>query len=136
MGFFSWNTQDTGRSIANTYSGQPTFRVHMLDDKGNVWTEDNYEGYGEFGGKDFYELLSEMNGGPSDRGHGIELAFRNNPQGYNPDFKQPNLVEELAGWTWINEAPESCPDQGYFYPSDEDEEEENEWNEENEEDEL
>ena len=32
----------------------------MLDNKGNVWTEDNYEGYGVFGGKDYYELLAEL----------------------------------------------------------------------------
>jgi hypothetical protein len=33
----------------------------MVDHLGNQWIEDSYEGYGEFGGKDFYELLAEMN---------------------------------------------------------------------------
>ncbi len=56
MGFFSWKTMDTDKSISNAYSNRGTFRVQMVDDKGNVWTEDNYEGYGVFGGKDYYEL--------------------------------------------------------------------------------
>ena len=54
MGCFSWKTQDTDKSIASRYSNRNTFTVSMLDDKGNSWIEDNYEGYGEFGGKDFY----------------------------------------------------------------------------------
>ncbi len=61
MGFFSWITQDTNRSIPSSYSDRPTFPVTMTDDKGNKWTEDNYEGYGEFVGKDYYQLIAEMN---------------------------------------------------------------------------
>ncbi len=74
MGFFSWITQDTDRSIPSTYSDRRTFPVYMHDNKGNVFKEDNYEGYGEFGGKDYYELLAEMNG-KSDRLEGITLEF-------------------------------------------------------------
>ena len=59
MGFFSWKTNDTERSIANKYSNRSTFTVYMRDNEGNVWVEENYEGYGEFGGKDYYELLAE-----------------------------------------------------------------------------
>jgi len=62
MGFFSWKTQDTDTSIANAHSNRATFKVQMIDNNGNVWTENNYDGYGVFGGKDFYELLAEMNG--------------------------------------------------------------------------
>ena len=62
MGFFSWNTSDTQRSIANNYSKRGTFKVHMVTKDGRAYTEENYEGYGEFGGKDFYELLAELNG--------------------------------------------------------------------------
>ena len=51
MGFYSWITQDTGRSIANAYSGLETFNVIMTDDKGNQFAEEDYEGYGVFGGK-------------------------------------------------------------------------------------
>ena len=62
MGFFSWKTQDTDRSIANNYSTRKTFTVVMIDNKGNKWVEQSYEGYGVFGNKDYYELLAEMNG--------------------------------------------------------------------------
>jgi len=114
MGFFSWLTMDTKRSISNSYSSKETFTVYMTDDKGNVWKEENYEGYGVFGGKDYYELLSEMNGGAKDRSEGISMAFKDNPAGENPLVKHPNLSES-SSWKWINQIPDSCPDQGYFY---------------------
>jgi hypothetical protein len=121
MGFFSWLTQDTGESIANRYSNRKTFTVYMTDNKGNRWKEEDYEGYGVFGGKDYYELVAEMNGLPSDRDAGIDLAFQNSPSGENPDCLFPNLSEAPDWkWEWENEAPMSCPDQGYFYPQDED----------------
>lgn len=116
MGFFSWNTQDTDRSIANKYSNRKPFTVYMHDDKGNVWKEDDYEGYGKFGGKDFYELVSEMNGGDSDRHAGIDMAFVNHMP--NPNIKYPNLTE-TPDWTWIYEEPENCEYQGYFYDDEE-----------------
>ena len=59
-GQFSWFTQDTNTQIGS--EPQNTITVYMHDNKGNVWKEDNYEGYGEFGGKDYYELLDQMNG--------------------------------------------------------------------------
>jgi hypothetical protein len=130
MGFFSWMTQDTDRSIPSNYSNRPTFPVDMIDDKGNVWHEPNYDGYGVFGGKDYYELLSEMNGGSSDRGEGITMAFKDSPSGDNPNLKFPNLVETAKGWYYQPLGPESCPDQGFFYNDDD----EDSWDEE--EDEL
>jgi hypothetical protein len=85
----------------------------MIDDKGSFWYETEYEGYGVFAGKDFYELVAEMNGG-GDRGDGIDLFFGTVP------FKSPNLNESSVA-KWENIAPESCPDQGYFYDDEEDE---------------
>jgi hypothetical protein len=61
MGFHSWKTSDTKRSIANRYSGRKTFTVHMITENGLVYTEENYGGYGVFGGKDIYILIAEMN---------------------------------------------------------------------------
>ena len=61
MGYFSWKTQDTGRSISNIDSCRGSFPITMIDNKGNRFHEENYEGYGVFGGKDFFELLAEMN---------------------------------------------------------------------------
>ena len=62
MGFFSWFTSDTDKSIANKYSSRPTFTVHMITEDGQVFTENDYDGYGVFGGKDIYVLIAEMNG--------------------------------------------------------------------------
>jgi hypothetical protein len=126
MGFFSWNTMDTDESIANEHSNRKTFRVQMMDNKGNVWTEDNYEGYGRFGGKDFYELLAEMNGFTSDktgdeytdeaRGFGIDIAFKDNGSGVGTEgVYYPNLVEQANGWVYEMSGPDSCDYQGYFY---------------------
>ena len=108
MGFFSWKTQDTDRSICNAFSGQETFKVIMTDHKGNQWIEDNYEGYGVFGGKDFYELLDEMNGGDGDRSNGISLAYNKERN----DIKFPSLSECGA---YYFEPPNDCKYQGYFY---------------------
>ena len=115
MGFFSWHTQDTDRSIANRYSVRATFPVDMVDDKGNVWHEPDYDGYGNFGGKDYYELLAEMNGLESDRIVGITHAFS------GKDVKFPNLVEDATGWVYDPKGPESCSYQGFFYGRDTDE---------------
>jgi hypothetical protein len=126
MGFFSWNTMDTDKSIANQYSNRKTFRVQMIDNKGNVWTEDDYEGYGRFGNKDYYELLAEMNGFTSDktgdeytdeaRGFGIDIAFKGNGSGVGTDgVYYPNLVEQADGWVYEMGGPDSCDFQGYFY---------------------
>jgi hypothetical protein len=108
MGFFSFKTQDTNKSIANQYSNITPFTVYMTDNQGNIWKEDNYEGYGEFGGKDYYELLAEMNGLGSDRDAGIDLVYSGNP------FISPNLSES-PNWEWVEEVPEDCEFQGYFY---------------------
>jgi hypothetical protein len=136
MGFFSWITQDTGQSICNTYSSKKPFKVIMLDNKGNKYVEEGYDGYGVFGGKDFFELLAEMNGVVERdkvqlqgqeyteymRNEGIDLVFKDNPSGDNTSgVLYPNLVESET-WTWKNEELSSCPYQGYFY-SDEDEDE-------------
>jgi hypothetical protein len=122
MGFFSWKTQDTDKSIANSYSQRPTFKVHMHDNKGNVWAEDEYEGYGEFGGKDFYELLAEMNG-LTTREEGIDLKYSGNP------YLSPNITE-TDKWEYVEDEPEDCEYQGYFYDDeDDDEDEEDEENE-------
>lgn len=62
MGFFSWITSDTNRSIPANCSNRKTFPVHMITKDGQIFTENDYEGYGEFGGKDIYVLAAEMNG--------------------------------------------------------------------------
>lgn len=172
MGFFSWKTQDTDRSIANTYSSRMTFEVTMTDNKGNKWTESAYDGYGEFDGKDFYQLVAEMsrpdecNGDVDhDRLIGIRLFFgtlgiRSVKDGtqylsQDVDFQQwdeplvneksPNDLLDSGEWEqvtvfadnvlcpnlteddeheWVNEKPEDCEWQGFFYEDEEDEDSE------------
>jgi hypothetical protein len=109
MGFFSFKTQDTLRSISNEESKRGTFTVFMHDNKGNVYKESNYAGFGEFGGVDYYELLAEMNGLKT-RSQGIDLAYSGKA------YKAPNLTE-TAVWDYTNEAPQRCENQGYFYES-------------------
>jgi len=110
MGFFSWKTQDTDVSIPSVYSSRlPLAKVTMTDNKGNKWTETNYEGYGIFGGKDYYELLAEMNGKKT-REEGISLNFSRK----NEVCLYPNLNED-PDIPWKNEEPEHCEFQGFFY---------------------
>ena len=75
MGFFSFITSDTFESIPNVHSGKPLIPVTMKDHLGNEWHEASYEGYGDFGGKDFFELVDEMNGGTGDRDRGIKIFY-------------------------------------------------------------
>ena len=122
MGFFSWKTNNSDRSIANRYSDRSTFKVYMRDNKGNVWVEEDYEGYGRFGGKDYYELLAEMNGLGSDRNKGLWLQY--DSKGINIIY--PALFEAFEGadpqWKdYRGVAPEDCEYQGYFYDDDDEE---------------
>ena len=59
-GQYSWMAYDTDEQIGCERFNRIT--VYMFDDKGNKYKESKYEGYGEFGGKDYYDLLAEMNG--------------------------------------------------------------------------
>ena len=133
MGFFSWKTSDSSRSIANECSIRETFKVHLVTKCGKVFTETSYGGYGVFGGVDFYALMTYLNDksvpAPTEEGNvewsdefrskGITLAFG------NESFESPKLVENLPSfekgsdkWAmWFNDLPNSemCDEQGYFY---------------------
>ena len=118
-GQFSWMTQDTGTQIGS--QNQNRIDVTMFDNKGNSWLETKYDGYGEFGGKDYYELLAQMNGMPDgNRQDGIALAFgeieTNEPVLYpaliqmpgrfdynKHDFTQAPPDDPNQSWTWDNE---------------------------------
>ena len=114
MGQFSWIAQDTQKSISNTY---PT-SVTMSDNKGNKWTEKYYEGYGEFQGKDFFDLVADMNpellktkyrerlNDMELRDVGIEIAFGDDP------YLSPNLNNN-SEIKWTNSKPQDCPNQGW-----------------------
>ena len=111
MGFFSWKTNDTNRSIGNIYGDlNKVFTVYMKDNDGNTWIENGYEGYGVIGDKDYFVLLAEMNN-LSTREEGLRLYYDNDDE--NTVF--PILVEDMD-YEWKNEKPETCEYQGYFYP--------------------
>ena len=141
MGFFSYHTCDTGESIPNTScSSRKTFCVYLMDDKGNVWKENEYEGYGVFGGKDIYVLFAEMNGLDISEEQKEELKAKTEKDEYGyteyeeclrslgidkwhealqdekikTELKFPILVRNKSQ-KWENKAPEHCKAQGFFY---------------------
>lgn len=126
-GQFSWMTYDTDVQIGS--ESQNTIDVYMYDDKGNQWYEKRYEGYGEFGGMDYYELLATMNGyseedlikkykGKDMRDIGIDLAFKKlktKAKGNKVLF--PALVENPK-FNWkrhdFTQEAESDPNQSWY----------------------
>lgn len=127
-GQFSWMTQDTGEQIGSEKENRIT--VYMYDNEGNQYKEDKYDGYGEFGGMDYYELLAKMNGyseedleevkGPFKemRQLGIDLAFgklKTKDKGRKVLF--PALVEDPK-FLWkrhnFTQEPESDPNQSWY----------------------
>jgi hypothetical protein len=119
MGFFSFKTTDTNRSISNVYSSKGAFKVVLVDDNGNEYVEHNYQGYGIFGGIDIFILIAEMNGylfnddnDPDQeyetlRNLGIQLYYE------EPEAIHPNIYEVPQEWT--NVPLDRCESQGYFY---------------------
>jgi hypothetical protein len=124
MGYFSFLTTDTGRSISNIHSGRGTFKVILVDNKGNHYPEERYQGYGVFGGQDIFVLIAEMNGHTFNenedpdvefrflRGVGIDLYFSG-----KDGILMPNIYETLdeVPREWENVPLLGCPAQGFFY---------------------
>lgn len=111
-GFYSWLTADNDVSISNKHSKYGALPVKMIDNKGNEYIEKAYEGYGVFGGKDYYDLMAEMNGMTRE-----EL----NQGNYSYDDSRlikPKIVSIDCTKSY-NELPDNknCPSQGYFYES-------------------
>ena len=125
-GQFSWLTQDTGKQIGS--ERQNTIDVYMYDNKGNKFKEKKYDGYGNFGGKDYYDLLANMNGyldtdvdkmSQRDlRNIGIDLAF-GKLKTKDPKKKVlfPALVEDPR-FNWkrhdFAKQPDNDPDQSWY----------------------
>jgi hypothetical protein len=114
-GQFSWMAQDTGNQIGS--EKQNTITITMFDDKGNKWEEKKYDGYGEFGGKDYYELLAQMNGIENpNRQDGIDIAFDKKKVKGKVLF--PALVEDPKRFNFkkhdFTQEAESDPNQSWY----------------------
>lgn len=118
MGFFSWKTSE-GKSIANAHSRRPTFTVWMVLPDGTKYQEDDYDGYGKFGGKDFFEAVAELNEAKSDNSEATRISGIN-LCGAAEDGKQTDIIlprftsDPDKKWEDLKD-PKRCPDQGYFY---------------------
>ena len=60
MGLFSFTTGDTGESIPVGGTGR-SFSVFMVLPDDTIIEEPAYEGYGDFGGRDFFGVVAEFN---------------------------------------------------------------------------
>ena len=133
-GQFSWMTQDTGEQIGSQDENQ--IPVYMFDDKGNKWLERKYDGYGKFGGKDYYDLVAEMNGYTADdaeefggmfkdlRGIGINLSSdKLETKNENGDILFPALVTR-PNFNWkshdFTQEPKNDPNQSWLAPEEDD----------------
>ena len=124
MGYFSWKTSDTGKSISNCDSSRGTFPVYIVKPDNKLITETTYEGYGVFGGHDAYALIAQWNAPHQctgdvehDRKIGINMAFGENPLSF-----PLKIVENPRNGNHIYQsltAAENCPAQGFFYSEDE-----------------
>ena len=119
-GQFSWMTQDTGQQIGS--QDENKIPVYMFDDKGKYYYENDYDGYGVFGGMDYYELLDKMNGGSGDRSRGIDLAFGKEKTGSEILF--PALVTKPDKFNYRTHnfavEAETDPNQSWYEPEEDD----------------
>lgn len=127
MGFFSFKTTDTGDSISNRHSSLGTFPTVMVDNKGNAYYQQSYDGYGVFGGKDIFVLIAEMNGfewneevDPDSefkrmRDIGIDLYYEGSSRVIHPNIFGSGPQGNNITWEWKDVPLLPCEYQGYFY---------------------
>ena len=128
MGFFSWETADTNKSISNNYSSRGALPVYLLLPGNKALFEPSYNGYGVFDGIDVYvwlyfanktdggvvdlDLLRELEGDELQavRIKGIRLGFSDQENKFSI-----KLVEDESLLYTNVKASEICPKQGFFY---------------------
>lgn len=136
MGQFSWLATDTGEQIANDRpQGSQTVTMVYKDQEGKIQkvSEDNYEGYGRFGGVDFYDAMVWMNPwykpeySPEElRSKGIDLYFDETAEiVVKTEYPQLYLRKDIPEDADIDfkVRPDDDPNQGWTMQDDEDEEE-------------
>ena len=117
MGFFSWKTSDTQKSISNAYSSRGSLPVYLITPQNEKIYEPHYDGFGIFGGFDAYALLAKWNipeqcNGDTehDRKIGILLNFDDKP------IRFPLKFAENPQCDYDKLPPaQHDPTQGYFY---------------------
>ena len=119
---------DTGEQIGS--EKENTIDVYMVDDKGNSYHEPEYDGYGNFGSKDYYDVLATMNGFTQEdigiknkKGHeerelrsiGIDLAFELlDPKEGKVLFPALVTNPDMVGSGWdFTKKPEDDPNQSW-----------------------
>ena len=108
MGFFSWRTSDTNESVSNIYSNRGAYPCKMITPTATYY-EENYEGYGVFGGVDFYEEVAKLNG------------LKTREDGIFIDKEIDTILPKIVSYDCAakyEDLPDSedCEYQGYFYP--------------------
>lgn len=126
MGYFSWCTSDTRKSIGIGLENEVTAgEVYLLNPFGAPYKETNYDGYGVFGGQDVYALVAKWNAPeqckddngdwlPDDkiRELGIDLACYDND---HVQLRYPiKIVEHVMSYEEAEISP-MCPFQGCTY---------------------
>jgi len=123
MGFFSWITSDTKESASNSFSSRIPTTVYLLQPHGEHIREDNYEGYGVFGGKDVFVQWMKWNHPSICQKCLDDDAIRNeffdkfskDTDGGRKNCKYPiKIASEPVDYDSVD-ASEDCPNQGYFY---------------------
>ena len=122
MGFFSWKTSDTNKSISNRYSSRGALPVYVLCPDGTKIKETNYEGYGVFGSEDIFVLVAKWNYPDSCkdangdwlsddiiRDLGLDVSYDVNAKYGIKIVEDGNLNYDDVG------VSECCPEQGFFY---------------------
>ena len=92
MGFFSWECAVSKKDIMNRHTRQGATHCVLVCPDDSIIEEDDYDGYGVFGGRDAYDLLAFWNNpdlvddpdaqGQNDwqyRDEGIMLHFSDKP---------------------------------------------------------
>lgn len=119
---FSWYTNDGVRILDNVRLVEPLYMIgKMPDGEIKIYVEKySYDGYGNFGGKDYYVFLAEMNGYSADkmegnsnddriealRERGIELAFAEDDAGMNSNCKYPTLCFDRKYYNGVSPKPD------------------------------